>query len=103
MSAGSSWKTGASTPGTDLYLEPGGTLRPYNGQIGLLLAQGGNDYQACKDFTAFTAAITVTSPGTRICVRTSEGRVGLLLVRGASGMDYAQVVSFEVTVWEYPQ
>ena len=91
-----------SGPSIDLYLEPDGTLRPYNGQIGLMRAQGGNDYQACKDFTAFTAsAIPVTSLGTRICVRTSEGRVGMLLVRGASGLD-AQVVSFAVTVWENP-
>jgi len=37
--------------------------------------------------------------GTRLCVRTSEQRIGLLTVRGISGQDPNQVISFDVTVW----
>jgi hypothetical protein len=89
--------------GADIYFDGGGNLSKYNGEWGILRSQGGNGYQECAGFTAFAASLVPVSglgAGTRLCVRTSEGRIGLLIVRGVSGRDFTAVISFDVTIWD---
>jgi hypothetical protein len=88
--------------GADIYLDGSGNLSGYDGKWGILRSQSGNGYQECADFTAFAASLVPISglgAGTRLCVRTSESRVGLLIVRGVSGRDFTQMISLDVTVW----
>jgi len=89
--------------GADIYFDAGGNLSRYSGEWGVLRSQGGNGYQECAGFTAFAASLVPVSglgAGTRLCVRTSEGRIGLLIVRGVSGRDFTAIMSFDVTIWD---
>jgi len=79
-----------------------GFLGGYGGDIGILTTPVASDYGACAGFTAFASSgmpVSGLGVGTRLCVRTSEQRIGLLTVRGISGQDPNQVISFDVTVW----
>jgi hypothetical protein len=89
--------------GADIYFDASGNLSRYNGEWGVLRSHGGNGYQECAGFTAFAASLVPVSglgAGTRLCVRTSEGRIGLLIVRGVSGRDFTAIMSFDVTIWD---
>jgi hypothetical protein len=90
-------------PGGDIYFDAGGNLSRYHGEWGILRSQGGDGYEQCADFTAFAPSLVPVSGfgvGTRLCVRTSEGRVGLLVVRGTTGREFTEVISFDVTIWD---
>lgn len=90
-------------PGGDIYFDASGNLSRYNGEWGILRSQGGDGYQRCADFTAFAPSLVPVSGlgvGTRMCVRTSEGRIGLLVVRGITGREFNEVISFDVTIWD---
>jgi hypothetical protein len=88
--------------GADIYLDGSGNLSRYDGEWGILNSPSGNGYQQCVSFTAFAASpvpVASLGAGTRLCVRTSQGRVGLLIVRGISGQGFNEVITFDVTVW----
>lgn len=73
-----------------------------SGDWGILNTPGASGYAACADFTAFSPVPVSASglpPGTRICVKTTEGRIGLLKVLRISGPSYAPTITFGVTAW----
>jgi hypothetical protein len=73
-----------------------------SGDWGFLNTPGASGYAACASFTTFNVGLIPASdfpPGTRLCVRTSEGRIGLLKVLSISGLDSLPSITFQVTVW----
>jgi hypothetical protein len=93
---------GRQPQGADIYFDASGELSRYNGEWGILRSRGGNVYQQCAGFTAFAPSLVPVSGlgvGTRLCVKTSEDRVGVLTIRGVSGHEFSAVISFDVTVW----
>jgi hypothetical protein len=95
---------GGEPAGGDIYFDGSGNLSRYNGEWGIVRGSPvDNGYQLCAGFTAFQASLVPVSGlgvGTRLCVRTSEARVGLLIVRGISGQAFSAVMSFDVTLWD---
>jgi hypothetical protein len=94
---------GSEPAGGDVYFDAGGNLVRSNGEWGVLRSQGDNGYQECAGFTAFAASLVPVSglgAGTRLCVRTRAGRIGLLIVRGVSGRAFTAVISSDVTIWD---
>ncbi len=92
--------------GADIYFDGSGNLSRYGGQWGIVRgSQGGNGYQVCAHFTAFQPSLVPVSgfgSGTRLCVRTSAGRIGLLTVRNITGQDFNAIITFNVTIWNDP-
>jgi hypothetical protein len=92
-SAGATFDLGA-------YLS--GLLEGDSGDWGILNTPGASGYAACASFTAFNNSLTPVSdlpPGTRLCVRTSLGRIGLLKVLTISDLNDDPMITFQVTVW----
>ncbi len=73
-----------------------------SGDWGFLNTPGASGYAACASFTAFSVGLIPASdfpPGTKLCVRTSEGRIGLLKVLNNSDLNSLPSITFQVTVW----
>lgn len=77
------------------------SLEKVYGDWGILSTPGASGYTACADFTAFSPPVAASGlpPGTRICVKTTERRIGLLKVLRISGPSEAPTITFDVTVW----
>jgi hypothetical protein len=86
----------------DLGAYSGGRFEGDSGDWGILSSPGASGYAACASFTAFNTGLVPASdlpPGTQLCVRTGEGRIGLLKVLSASGLNNDPMITFRVTVW----
>jgi hypothetical protein len=99
------WAVSASSSaGADIDLGTwsGGYLEKVSGDWGILSSPGASGYAACASFTAFrqgAVPVSALPPGTRLCVRTDQGRVGFLDVQGISGAKNDPIMRFDVTVW----
>jgi hypothetical protein len=86
----------------DLGAYSGGRLEGDSGDWGILSAPGAAGYAVCASFTAFNDGLVPVSdlpPGTRLCVRTDQGRIGLLKVLSISNANSDPTITFHVTVW----
>jgi hypothetical protein len=86
----------------DLGAYSSGRFEGDSGDWGILSTPGASGYAACANFTAFNTSLTPASdlpPGTRLCVKTGEGRIGLLKVLSVSDLNNDPMITFQVTVW----
>src|ERR1039457_6929163 len=86
----------------DLGAYSTGRFEADSGDWGVLSTPGASGYAACASFTAFNTSLMPASdlpPGTRLCVKTGEGRIGLLKVLSTSNLNNDPMITFQVTVW----